>query len=78
MSGCCKHPNGAISLRSIAEDPRIIDGADEGDTDSVDFCRKWRRIRGNCAGDEKDEGVLIDGVGGTEPDLSQGNDLKSS
>ena len=75
-SDCCKVPNGAISLRSMADEPRMMAGADDGESEAVDFCRKCRRIRGSAAGDEEADDSGLDvggewgrGVGGTDPDL---------
>ncbi len=61
-----------MSLRSMADEPRMIVGAEDGETESVVFCRKCRRIRGKGAGDEDeacvDTGELgVDNTGGTEP-----------
>lgn len=65
-------PKGAMSLRSIADEPLMMVGTEEGDTEAGDLCRKWRRILGKGAGDDErmcEGGEWGNGVGGTDPDL---------
>jgi hypothetical protein len=81
-SACCTQPNGASSLRSKAEEPRVMVGETE---DAVDFCRKCRRILGRGAGDRDDDrtwatdgGEGGSGTGGTDPERKAGPRRSSS